>query len=317
MKLQDLYNAVSQLGFEDTLGDDGTSRFIYATNRALSEINALRPRRKLVTINHAVPANLLESLPTQIEKQDKKTFSAKNAKSFYFEVCGKGTYKVCMRTKKTIAGDTQIDDIVAKTGSFDFRTFTAIKGTIKYKGAFVNNATEPNHVFTGEIILEFDGEYDYTIRNVALYDRVFSDNEDDIVPYSDKVPYCMTKIVDDFERFDSSPLELSSERYLNDDFSILNGDTILLPLDKQGAYNINYIKKARLFDPSAFNYGDNIDLDEELAQLMPNLVAAYVWLDDEAEKAQYYMTLYMQRAASVQRESKDLTPVLFQSVYGW
>ena len=61
MTLHDLYKSVSQLGFEDTLGEDGTSRFIYATNRALSEINALRPRRRSVTINHRVPTNLLFS----------------------------------------------------------------------------------------------------------------------------------------------------------------------------------------------------------------------------------------------------------------
>ena len=317
MKLQDLYNSVSQLGFEDTLGDDGESRFIYATNRALSEINTLRPRRKSVTINHIVPTNLLESFPKQIEKQGKITLSANNAKSFYFEVCGKGSYAVYMRTKKTLAGITQIVDIEAKSGNFDFRTFTAIKGTIKHEGAFVTNAAEPNSVFTGEILLEFDGVYDYTIRNVALYDRVFSDNESDIIPYSEKVPYCMANIVDDFERFDSSPLEVSSEKYLNDNFSILNSDTILLPLDKPGAYKINYIHKVTLFNRSGIDYNADIDLDEDLAQLMPNLVAAYVWLDDEAEKAQYYMSIYNQRAASIQNESKDLTPVLFQSVYGW
>lgn len=317
MKLQDLYNSVSQLGFEDTLGDDGMNRFIYAVNRALSEINAIRPRRRCTTINHIVPKNLLESLPRQIEKQGKVTFSANNAKSFYFEVCGNGSYAVYMRTKKTISGITQIEDIVAKSGSFDFRTFTAIKGTIKHEGAFVTNATMPSNVFTGEIILEFDGDYDYTLRNVALYDRVFSDNDKYIVAYSERVPYRMTDIVDDFERFDSSPLEVSSKKYLNDNFLILNGDTIFLPHDKQGAYTINYIHKATLIDLSAVNLEDEIDIDEDLAQLMPNLVAAYVWLDDEPEKAQYYMSIYNQRVAYIQNESKDLTPVLFQSVYGW
>ena len=86
MKLYDLYKAVSQLGFEDSLGDEGTIGFLYAVNRALIEINSLRPRRKHVTINHKVPTNLLFSYPTEIEKTETLTFKAKNAKSFYFEV---------------------------------------------------------------------------------------------------------------------------------------------------------------------------------------------------------------------------------------
>ena len=70
MTLQDLYKAVSQLGFEDSLGDDSSDRFIYATNRALIEINSLRPIQKHVDINHRVPKNLLFSKPTQIEKTE-------------------------------------------------------------------------------------------------------------------------------------------------------------------------------------------------------------------------------------------------------
>ena len=48
MTLQDLYSAVSQLGFEDSLGDSGNDGFIYAVNRALEEVNSLRPRCRRV-----------------------------------------------------------------------------------------------------------------------------------------------------------------------------------------------------------------------------------------------------------------------------
>ena len=59
MNLQDLYKSVSQLGFEDSLGDDSTERFIYSANRALIEVDSLRPRRRSIDINHRVPENLL------------------------------------------------------------------------------------------------------------------------------------------------------------------------------------------------------------------------------------------------------------------
>ena len=341
MTLQDLYKAVSQLGFEDTLGEDGTSRFIYATNRALSEINALRPRRRRVTINHRVPTNLLFSQPTQIEKTGDLTFTAKKAKSFYFEVCGQGSYQVWL-LKKVRSKDSDGNDVIAidkvsptkSENTFEEQTYTAIRGIIKYNDAFIDRLMNSDDVekfekkeiseyYTGDVEIHFSGDFDYSIRNLAMYDRVYSNEETDIAPYSKLVSYKITNYVDDFERFDSSPIEGSSGTYLNTEYSIEDRETILLPLERQGAYNINYIHAVEKIpnnaDPTSESVAAQItlDLDDDLVELMSNLVAAYVWVDDEAEKAQYYLNLYTQRAVNIQREAKDVTPVIFQSVYGW
>lgn len=341
MTLQDLYKSVSQLGFEDTLGEDGTSRFIYATNRALSEINALRPRRRSVTINHRVPTNLLFSQPTQIEKTGDLKFTAKKAKSFYFEVCGQGSYQVWLYKKvRSKDGDGKdvitTEDVSSSSAevTFDTKTYTAIRGIIMYNGAFIDSLMksddierfekkEINEYYTGDVEIRFFGDFDYTIRNLALYDRVYSIDESDIAPYRNLVPYKITRYVNDFERFDSSPINLESGNYLNTEYSIEDRETILLPLERQGAYTINYIHAVEKMPNNAepTNEGATsrlkLDLDDDLVELMPNLVAAYVWLDDESEKAQYYLNLYMQRAAQIQKEAKDVTPIIFQSVYGW
>lgn len=315
MRLYDVYKAVSQLGFEDSLGDDGTNGFLYAVNRALIEINSLRPRRKHVTINHKVPTNLLFSEPTQIEKTETLTYVAKNAKSFYFEVCGKGSYAI------SLLGTAEGTSTTVKSGTFDEKNFTAIKGIITHNGAFVDNAVSNNMIFSGEVELRFEGEYDYSIRNVAMYDRVYSDRAADVVPFTKRIPYKINDIVDDFERFDSSPLKASTDKYLMGEYGIEGQDTILLPLECPGAYQITYIHKAEPISMDASINDDTaspiIDLDDDLASLMPNLVASYVWLEDEAEKAQYYYGLYTQRAMQIQNNEKDITPVLFQSVNDW
>lgn len=315
MKLYDVYKAVSQLGFEDSLGDDGTTGFLYAVNRALIEINSLRPRRKHVTINHRVPTNLLFSDPTQIEKTETLTFTAKNAKSFYFEVCGKGSYAI------SLLGTAEGTSTTVKSGSFDEKNFTAIKGIITHNGAFIDTATSDNMTFSGDVELKFEGAYDYSIRNIALYDRVYSDKAEDVVPFTKRIPYKISDIVDDFERFDSSPLEASTYKYLTDKYTVENQGTIYMPLEYPGAYEIGYIHKATLISMDAsINDSVNsplIDLDEDLASLMPSLVASYVWLDDEPEKAQYYYNLYTQRAIQIQSKDKDITPVLFQSTNDW
>lgn len=317
MKLYDVYKAVSQLGFEDSLGDEGTTGFLYALNRALIEVNSLRPRRRTAVINHKVPNNLLFSYPCEIEKTETLTFKAKNAKSFYFEVCGKGSYAISFLSTADGTFTT------VRSGTFDTKSFTAIKGIITdNNGAFVDTATSANMTFSGEVELKFDGAFDYGIRNIALYDRVYSDSDEGVVPFTNRIPYKMSDLVNDFERFDSSPLEASTDKFLTGEYSIENQDTILLPLMYPGAYQITYIHKATPISMDA-NVNDgtsaspDIDLDEDLAALLPTLVAAYVWLDDEPEKAQYYFNLYTQRAIQIRNTEKDITPVLFQSTYGW
>ena len=324
MTLQDLYNAVAQLGFEDSLEEGSDGRFIYATNRALIEINALRPRRSRVTINHRVPNNLLFTTPTQIEKLDEDIeLMAINPKSFYFEVCGNGSYAVYARLvkydedgKPVKDEDGTIDEItqVIKSGTFNSRTFEDIKGIINVNGASILNG----YTFTGEVFIKFTGDYAYLVRNIALYDRIYSNNVEDIPPFRSHIPYNINDYTDDFDHFDASPFEASDGKYLSGDYAIEGSDTILLPISKSGTYTICYIHKVKTYDRyQRISDTEKIDLDEDLATLAPILVASYVWLDDEAEKSQYYLNLYMQRAAQIQRESKDLNPVTFQSVYGW
>lgn len=339
MTLLDLYNAVSQLGFEDTLGDDGDSRFIYATNRALIEVDSIRPRRKRVDINHRVPKNLLYSEPVTIEKAETLTFTAHGAKSFYFEVDGIGEYSIRMVTvdevtdedgnkKEVIAPKTVLTGTWLTEELVPSHTFKTVKGFIKNNGAFIDKVLrdqaeeiEKNEgkkiypFYTGDVEIVFSGDYDYTIRNLAMYDRVYSPSAEDIVPYSKTVGYKMSDYVNDFAKFDTPPLD-SNGAHLYEGYSI-DGDTINLPIDKQGIYTINYLHKVSMYDVLTVVGEQPIDLDEDLAAVLPNLIAAYVWLDDEPDKSQYYYNLYLARADQIKRTSNNLNPIEFKSVYGW
>lgn len=328
MTAQELYKEVAQLGFEDSLGDDGNSRFIYAANRALIEINSLRPRRRRIDINHRAPKNLLFSEPTVIEKTDTLTFSAHGAKAYCFEVLGEGTYTVGLKhITKSVDDDGKevvIEDVFGQTRSWDGgKKFVSVKGFIKYDGAFIDNLMQTNtedRYYTGEAVITFEGEYDYTIRNLAMYDRVYSPNENDIIPYGKRVAHKVSELVEDFERFATPPIAPNGHT-LNDGYYV-EDDTIYLPHNNAGVYEINYLHKVELIpldaDISAASTSETpIDLDDDLAALLPNLIAAYVWLDDEAEKSQYYYNLYLQRADQIKREAKSQNPVVFESVNGW
>ena len=335
MTAQELYKEVAQLGFEDSLGDDGTSRFIYAVNRALIEVNSLRPTHKRTVINHRVPNNLLFSEPTVIEKSDTLTFSAMAAKSFYFEVQGEGRYTVGLKhVVKSVdeEGKTTLTETLYKDngegeevtfGEDNTKKFVTVKGFIKYNGAFIDKLMENNtedSYYTGEAVIIFEGEYDYTIRNLAMYDKVYSSSINDIVPYGKSVGYTVSELVDDFEKFATPPIAPNGQ-HLYKDYYVEN-DTIYLPENNAGVYEINYLHKVALIpldtDISAASTSETpIDLADDLAALLPNLIAAYVWLDDETEKSQYYLNLYLQRAEQIKREARSLNPVVFESVNGW
>lgn len=329
MTLQELYKEVSQLGFEDSLGDDSTGRFIYAANRALIEIDSLRPRRKRVDIAHRVPANLLSSAPAVFEKVEAISFSAVGAKSFYFEVWGKGAFNVGIK-RLVQDSDGKIEEELVNVSrsdlTFDTIKFDPRKGFIRYNEAFIDKLLEGNKegeypYYTGEVIITFEGDYAYTVRNLAMYDKVYSDKEADIVPYGAAVGYNVKELVgDDFEKFATPPID-SNGYHLTDGYRI-EDSTIYLPADKTGVYTINYLHKVKAIpldaDVSAGSTKTvTIDLEDDLAALLPNLIAAYVWLDDEADKSQYYYNLYLQRAEQIKYNTRNLNPVEFKSVNGW
>ena len=57
MTIKELYDSVAQLGFETSLEDN--DRFYLAVNRAIIQINRLRPKTKVYALSHFPIDNLL------------------------------------------------------------------------------------------------------------------------------------------------------------------------------------------------------------------------------------------------------------------
>ena len=77
-------------------------------------------------------------------------------------------------------------------------------------------------------------------------------------------------------------------------------------------------KPAVIEDTGDVTNDDNvIDLDDELCSLLPVLIAAYVWIDDEPQKSEYYMSLYRERSNDIEQRAKDATPVTIKSFNRW
>lgn len=302
MTISELYVSVAQLGFEDSLEDD--QRFFYAANRALLQVNAIRPAIRSYIINHKPMRNRVkEETFMPVEKADELCFEASGVRAYYFEADGNGQAYI----EKY---DGASWSIIGKV------KLSASEGFVPYRG-FIRDGSD---IVDGEVRLRFTGPYLYSVKNVAMYANILSDRIEDIPAYEQFTRYDMSRLCSDFLSLSSPPIRADREyTCLNQGYDVENGRVILLPYDAGGLYKIIYHHKPTLLkgDNAPKDDGTVIDLDEELCALLPILIAAYVWADDEPEKAQYYLALYRERAVDIERRLRDNTPVFIKSTNGW
>ena len=305
MTVSELYNSVAQLGFETSLEDD--ARFYFAANRALLQVNAIRPAVKSYVINHKPLTNMLsDSAFTPIEKVDELVFEGKDAKAYYFEADGNGTALIEL-----------FDEQLKKWRGISTETLIKGPGFTAYYGFFKDGKDN----VSGRVRLRFTGEYLYSVKNVALYKHVYSGNEEDIPAYEPFTRYDMSVLAPDFLALDSPcvSLENSTVELRSGEWGVENERIILLPYDAKGVYKVQYKRKPQELDVTDSPDTDDtkLELDEDLAALLPLLVASYVWVDDEPEKAQYYGALYKENAIEIERRHRIHKPAVYEDVTGW
>ena len=304
MNVAELYEQVAQLGFETSL-EDGTDRFYHAAGRALLQINALRPRRGVCDISHMTPRNEVRNATfVPFQRYEDECFEGAGIKSYYFECDGNGVLYV-----EALEDDGSWSIIQHKELRSN-RAFKAYRGLVKRDGA----------PYLGTVRLRFSGEYVYSLRCVALYAHLYGQSEEDIPAYAPYTPYDMSTLAEDFMTFCEPPIkqeECSSA--LNQAYRVEQNRVLMLPYGEDGFYRVHYNRRPK----QLVNTGDpdedmmELDLDADLAAMMPLLTAAYIWAEDEPELAEYYLTLYRERAAEVAASDRNFNSVPIRNVYGW
>ena len=303
MKINELYSAVAKLGFESSLED--ISAFYSAANRAMLQINALRPLTAILEIYHRECKNLIVGATHDIyfrTHSDVIFECPGGAKAFYFEANGVGGCNI--EVYDSAASKWEPVNFV----EFDSRAFEAHRGFI-----------EPDEELAdAPVRLRFIGKYAYQIRNAALYDVLYSGNVEDIPAYEEYVRYDLRRLADGFIELADNPF-VSSFTRITDDYVFESGSVLLLPPDVAREVKIKYKKR-----PATLVYKDDpekddseIELDPELAELLPLLTAVYVWADEGDGKSQYYYQLYLQRAQEIEARKRSREPATYSSVNGW
>ena len=127
------------------------------------------------------------------------------------------------------------------------------------------------------LTLEFSGEGTHVVKNACIYDRVSVAGRAE--RYSDHVSYDMRQ-EDGF---------LSVLRVDGGEYS-LHGSEIRFPIDDEGEYAVEY--SYRPLPLSLDNMGEELGIDPCLSEAAALLTAYYVWLDDDAGKAENYRAEY-------------------------
>ena len=303
MKVHELYSAVCKLGFFDTLED--IPAFFIAANRAMLQINALRPLTAILEIYHRSVDNLVNGATHDIyEHLDSDVIFEVHcaAKAYYFEVLGEGECRIEVYNPES--SSWELKELI----SFNCRNYTIYKGFIKPDGNFTTNPVR----------LRFIGEYVYQIRNAALYGLIYSSSADDIPAYEEFIRYDLRKLADGFIELADNPF-VSSFTRLTDDYIFEDGAVLLLPQRVAREVKIKYKKT-----PRSLVYADNpsgdeteIELDPELCELLPLLTAVYVLADEGDGKSEYYLQLYRERAAEIEMRKRSRESAKYANVNGW
>lgn len=303
MTVSELYRQVALLGFEDGL--ESAQSFCYAANRAVMQVSAIRPQVAEHEIFRHNIKNLVRSSFVPIIYESDIIYEAQDAKAYYFEASGCGMVFI---ERLSDAGWEMLGSREIKTSAFE-----PFRGFIKADGNFVGGAVRLR--FTAHP----DGDFVYFIKSAALYSRVYTPNEKDIPAYERYTVYDMSTLCGDFLAFCSPPIKEEGRERMGAGYDVDGASRLVLPYEAQGSYKILYKRKpAQIADTGEPEADETpIDLDEELCSLLPNLVAAYVWADDEPDKAQYYMSLYRERAAEIEARQESYSPVKIFNKSGW
>lgn len=296
MTIKDLYDAVAQLGFEDSLEDN--ERFLFAANRAINEVGKIRPATAIYRIEHH-PLPIMKSYRRH-KLMNGAIVSISGAKAFSFE-CN-GSSGNCIVKKAN--GDVLKEITFSSTN----REFDQYKGFIKDDGDF----------YTEEVHFFFNGDFRYFVRNLVFYDTLDSNNENDIPPYEEYVKYDLSVLTTDFLSFVQNPINNIKEEFefnLGSDYFVEKPSKILLPHDIEGTFDVTYNRKR--VKATSVSTTETVDLDDDLCEILPYLVASDIWADDEPSKAEYYLMRYRELEAKIINAERKPLQARIRNVSGW
>ena len=275
MTVAQLEGAVARLGFAPSI-EDGAELLRDAAARALDEVAAARPRLSRVSLWH-LPARPLYFEGSQEPIMGEKTFSLPDGLSFFLRVMGCGSFTV-----KRAGGRSSIYSFITPEGA---------------PPAIFGGELPPG---SGELSFRFSCEGSYRILTLAIYDTLFSGRPPDP---NEPTDYDLGLLFPAFGGL-TEPPKTKDGRLLTEgaegDYTLDNGR--ILRLSPHAAGDIRLTYRRRLSLPRE----GELPVTEEEAALLPLFCAAYVYLEDDPEKAAFYLARFRDGLARLREPASAL-----------
>ena len=291
MTYAELKASTSLLGFTDTLdelSDTAEASFRAALGRAAVQVDALRPRTGTLFLTHTPAVNLTDEPHFTLAPGTPRTVSHPDAVAYWFEGRGVGTCEVT-------AGDGGVRRI----------TWDAPETPAPFWG-----------IVGGGVTLVFASETGGSVENLG------SDVGAGGVPIPHGggayVRYPLRDRAADFRALAEPPALWRDGAYetLTDGYETDPEGNLYLARSLPGSYRVHYLRAVPHIGEDFPEEGE-LPFDRDQAELLPLLIAYYLLLDEEPDKATEYMNLYREGAILVRRGASAVSPAAYRSVNGW
>lgn len=277
MTLNELKTSALSLGFEDGFDDDEI--FSSATERALYTLYIDRPRTRAVGLTVLSNGGRLVH-PAFIHTGGGVEEFSVSGRAYSFRVSGTGSY------------------VIREGGAIREESFDSRSGVVR---GFIN----------GDATVSFTGEYDYAVFSFATYNHRFSPSVTDIPLWLEAREINLSSHFPDFMAPESLPKDKSGKSI---EGAAIKDGTLYLPFGYTGDITLEYRRKPAI--PTFDDPDEVIDISEECVTMLPLLVASYVWLDDDREKSEYYLSLYKDILSTLMRRNSRVVESEYMT-NGW
>ena len=282
MTVAELERATARLGFLPSL-EDGGDLLRDAANRALLEISAVRPRIATATVWHLPPIPLYQEGGTEV-RHGARTLTLGGGRSFFLRILGSGTLRAARGSHTLTYAFTRTDS-----------AHPAVLGGALPEGE-------------GAVSLTLTAEGGYRLLSLAVYAESYDTLPPDPLNRCD---YDLAILLPSFGGLSAPPRDERGRPIPEGESGYLlrEGHILSLPPHSAGRITITYRRELKL--PEA----GEIPLPEEEASLLPLFCAAYVFLDEDATRAGFYLARFRE-GLSLLRHTEGST-ARYADVTGW
>ena len=278
MTLTELKHEVTLLGFDAEA--DVEAHIIAAANRALRHLYSQRSFTK--TVRLFARGAFVSYYRKEIHCGTQQVIICPAiGQAFSMRLCGSGTYTI---TDGTVVRSQQFE---SGAESVLVRGFLTKGGTIKFWGG-----------------------YSFTVYDYTIYEDIFSPHIKDIPMGGTTVTFDLREMYGDFMAFISPAKDPSGNPIPG---CVLTDGRIEITAGYRGEIVLTY----RRLPETVTAETENIDLPEEYTHLFPLLVASYVWLDTDENKALYYKLRYDEMIGLIKTENYQYIDNSYKNENGW